>query len=95
MDRFELKLQNAQQNDEIVYYDYLLYKSAVGWYIGEKQKSWHRPFDIKKAKYNADFLQHLSNYYFLGFPIKELLLLTILYIFSKLVFVVSNSLFNA
>ncbi len=73
MTMFEQNLEKAQNDEKIVYYDYLLYKRAAGWWTGLKNDDWNRPTIIKKAKYNAEFLQKLPQYYFLGFPIKELL----------------------
>lgn len=71
--KFERNLEIAQNNEKVVYYDYLSYKRAAGWWTGLVNDDWHRPTIIKKAKYNAEFLQKLPQYYFLGFPIKELL----------------------
>lgn len=70
---YEKKIKEAQDADKIVYYDYLAYKRAAGWWTGLINDDWHRPQEIKRAKYHADFLQNLPNWYFLGFPIKELL----------------------
>lgn len=73
MTKFERNLEIAQNNQKVVYYDYLSYKRAAGWWTGLVNDDWHRPVIIRKAKYNAEFLQKLPEYYFLGFPIKELL----------------------
>ncbi len=73
MTTFEQNLEKAKNDEKIVYYDYLSYKRAAGWWTGFMNDDWHRPTVIKKAKYNAQFLQKLPQYYFLGFPIKELL----------------------
>ena len=72
MTLYEIKYNEAQLNDKIVYYDYLLYKEAICWksFINN---DWHRPLQIKRAMYNGKFLNKLPNYYFLGFPIKELI----------------------
>ena len=71
--KFERNLELAQENNKIVYYDYIRYKRAVGWRTGSRNDDWNRPYTIQKAKYNGEFLSNLSDYYFLGFPIKELL----------------------
>lgn len=71
--KFERNLELAQENDKIVYYDYISYKRAAGWWTGLRNDDWNRPTTIQKAKYNGEFLYNLSDYYFLGFPIKELL----------------------
>lgn len=71
--KFERNLEWAQENDKVVYYDYINYKRAAGWWSGLRNDDWNRPTVIQKAKYNGEFLHNLSNYYFLGFPIKELL----------------------
>jgi len=71
--KFERNLELAQENDKVVYYDYISYKRATGWWTGLRNDDWNRPTTIQKAKYNGEFLYNLSNYYFLGFPIKELL----------------------
>ncbi len=73
MTNFEQSLEKAQNEEKIVYYDYLSYKRAAGWWSGLINDDWNRPIVIKKAKYNAEFLHKLPQYYFLGFPIKELL----------------------
>ena len=70
---YEIRLKHAQDKDKIVYYDYLMYKRGSGWCTGLLNDDWRRPCKIKRAKYNAEFLKNLPNYYFLGFPIKELL----------------------
>lgn len=70
---FEQNLETAQNEEKIVYYDYLSYKRAVGWWTGLLNDDWNRPTIIKNAKYNAEFLLNLPQYYFLGLPIKELL----------------------
>ncbi len=71
--KYEKNLKKAQNADKIVYYDYIQYKRAAGWWSGLHSDDWHRPNIIKKARYNGTFLQKLPQYYFLGFPIKELL----------------------
>lgn len=73
MSIYEVKKLNAQENDKIVYYDYLMYKRGAGWWTGLINDDWHRPYEIQRAKYNASFLNNLPDYYFLGIPIKELL----------------------
>lgn len=70
---FEKNLELAQENDKVVYYDYISYKRATGWWTFLINNDWHRPTIIQRAKYNGEFLYNLSDYYFLGFPIKELL----------------------
>ena len=70
---YEKRMKNAQDNDKVVFYDYLMYKRACGWWTGLINSDWNRPCKIERAKYHAAFLQNLPNYYFLGFPIKELL----------------------
>ena len=73
MTEFEINLKQARDDDKIVYYDYLAYKRAAGWWTGLYGDDWHRPTIINKAKYYGEFLFQLPQYYFLGFPIKELL----------------------
>ncbi|MCH5167303.1 MAG: hypothetical protein J1F35_05360 [Erysipelotrichales bacterium] len=73
MTKFEKNLLNAQNEDKIIYYDYLSYKKAAGWTSGAVVDDWRRPMIVKKAKYNGNFLNSLPDYYFLGIPIKELL----------------------
>lgn len=73
MTKFEKNLKAAQDQEKVVYYDYLSYKRAAGWWTGLINDDWHRPKIIQKSKYNAEFLKKLPQYYFLGFPIKELL----------------------
>ena len=70
---YEKRMKNAQDNDKVIFYDYLSYKRACGWWTGLINDDWNRPCKIERAKYHATFLQNLPNYYFLGFPIKELL----------------------
>lgn len=74
--KFERNLELAQENDKVIYYDYYCYKRAAGWWTGLRNDDWNRPTTIQKAKYNGEFLHNLSDYYFLGFPIKELLKLS-------------------
>lgn len=63
MTKYEENMLKAQNAGKVVFYDYLAYiKRAKA-----KDES------IQKAEYNADFLEELPNYYFLGLPIKELL----------------------
>ena len=71
--KFERNLKWAQECEKVIYYDYLSYKRAAGWWTGLRNDDWNRPSVIQKAKYNGEFLHNLSDYYFLGFPIKELL----------------------
>lgn len=73
MTLYEKRMKNAQGNDKVIFYDYLSYKRAAGWWTGLVNDDWNRPYKIKKAKYHAAFLQNLPDYYFLGFPIKDLL----------------------
>lgn len=70
---YEKKFEHARENDKIIFFDYLSYKRAVGWWTGIANDDWNRPYTIKRAKYCANFLKNLPEYYFLGFPIKELL----------------------
>lgn len=69
--KFERNLEWAKENEKVVYYDYINYKRAAGWWTGLINDDWHRPTTIQKAKYNGEFLHNLSDYYFLGFPIKK------------------------
>lgn len=73
MTKYEKLIEEDQNADKVVYYDYLLYKRASGWFTGLINSDWHRPEVIKKAKYSPELLQKMPEYYFLGFPIKELL----------------------
>ena len=73
MTLFEERLTEMLNEDKIIYYDYLLYKRASGWYTIWINDDWHRPAEIKKARYKTEFLQKIPNYYFLGIPIKELM----------------------
>lgn len=73
MTLYEKRMKNAQDNDKVVFYDYLSYKRAAGWWTGFVNDDWNRPSKIERAKYYAAFLQNLPGYYFLGFPIKDLL----------------------
>ncbi|MDO4962656.1 MAG: hypothetical protein Q4E75_00935 [bacterium] len=73
MTLYERRMQKAQDNDRVIFYDYLSYKRAAGWWIGFINDDWNRPCRIKRAKYNSSFLKNLPDYYFLGFPIKDLL----------------------
>lgn len=73
MTLYEKRIKYAQDNDKVIYYDYLAYKKAAGWWTGFVNSDWNRPCEIKRAKYYAAFLRNLPEYYFLGFPIKELL----------------------
>lgn len=70
---YKERLEEAQNNDKVVYYDYINYKLAAGWFQGITRLDWHRPKTIKKARYDGNFLHNLPNYYFLGVPLKELL----------------------
>ena len=71
--KYERKLELAQENDKVIYYDYISYKRAAGWWTGLINTDWNRPEKIQRAKYNSEFIQNLPDYYFLGLPIKELL----------------------
>lgn len=75
MSEYEINLNNAKESDKIIYYDYLAYKRAAGWKTPIDNTDWIRPsfYKLKKASYNADFLQNLPDYYFLGFPVKYLI----------------------
>ncbi len=73
MDLYEQRMKDAQDNDKVIFYDYLSYKRAAGWWTGLINDDWNRPYKIERAKYYAAFLQNLPNYYFLCFPVKELL----------------------
>ena len=73
MTTFEQSMLNAQEEDKVVFYDYIRYKKAAGWFTNFSKIDWNRPQKIKKARYDANFLLNLPDYYFLGFPIKELL----------------------
>ena len=73
MTYYEKHLIDAQNQDKVVYYDYLLYKRAAGWWTGLINDDWNRPTKIEKARYNAEFLQNIPNYYFLRVPIRELI----------------------
>ena len=73
MTLYEFMIKKAQRDDKIIYYDYIAYKKAAGWWNEFGSDDWHRPHKIKRAKYHGKFLANLPNYYFLGFPIKELL----------------------
>ena len=75
MSTYRERMIQAQNEEKIIYYDYLGYKEGAGWYRGMAD-DWHRPEKIIKSKYNSGFLLGLPNYYFLGFPIKELLDIT-------------------
>lgn len=70
---YEERMKRANDKDKILFYDYLCYKRTVGWRSGLVGFDWNRPSKINKAKYCSSFLNNLPNYYFLGFPIKELL----------------------
>ena len=72
MTLYEIKLKEAELSDKIIYYDYIHYKRAAGWKSGLINSDWYRPYKIKRAKYTP-FLYNLPDYYFLGFPIKEML----------------------
>ena len=73
MTLFEERLTEMHNQDKIIYYDYLLYKRAVGWWTIWNNDDWHRPTKIKRARYKSEFLQKIPNYYFLGIPVKELI----------------------
>ena len=73
MTKFEEQMLKAQEEDKIIFYDYLQYKKAAGWFTKFSHINWNRPEVIKKAMYDANFLSNLPDYYFMGFPIKELL----------------------
>ena len=73
MTLYEKGMMEAQNNDKVIFYDYISYKRAAGWWTGLIGTDWNRPREIQRAKYNSEFLQSLPDYYFLGLPIKELL----------------------
>ena len=73
MTAYEEQLLKAQEEDKIIFYDYLRYKKAAGWKTRFSEDDWIRPEVIKKARYDSNFLRNLPDYYYLGFPIKELL----------------------
>lgn len=73
MTSYEQKMLDAQNNDKVIFYDYLMYKQAAGWSEGLIGNDWYRPSKVKRAKYNASFLKKIPDYYFLGIPIKELI----------------------
>lgn len=70
---YEKKMNAALENDSIVFYDYIQYKKTIGWWTDSDTSDWNRPLKIKRAKYHGAFLNNLPNYYFLGFPIKDLI----------------------
>ncbi len=72
MTDYSYRMKYLKDNDKVSFYDYITYKREAGWWCGKYQDDWHRPKEIKKTLYNA-FLTRLPDYYFLGFPIKELL----------------------
>ena len=61
--KFEINLELAQENDKVVYYDYISYKRAAGWWTGLRNDDWNMITIIQKAKYNGEFLNNLPNYY--------------------------------
>lgn len=61
--KFERKLELAQENDKVVYYDYISYKRDAGWWTGLRNDDWNMITIIQKAKYNGEFLNNLPNYY--------------------------------
>ncbi len=73
MQTYEEKLKKLQAEDKVIYYDYLMYKRALGWQTGFTNDDWIRPAVINRAFYDASFLANLPNYYFLGFPLKEII----------------------
>lgn len=73
MSIYQERLLEAQENDKIVCYNYINYKKLSGWWTSDNENNWHRPINLIKTRYNAKFLLNLPDYYFLGFPIKELL----------------------
>ena len=73
MTEFEKRMMKVQNNDKVIFYDYIQYKMAAGWWTGLYGTDWNRPREIHRAKYTAEFLQNLPDCYFLGLPIKELL----------------------
>lgn len=73
MTLYEERMKEVKDNNKVVFYDYLLYKRESGWFTGIFNDDWHRPEKIQNANYNGSFLKNLPEYYFLGFPIKELL----------------------
>ena len=74
MTTYEENMLKSQNDDKIIFYDYISYKKAAGW-VDCWAGDWCRPRkeNLKKARYYAEFLNNLENYYFLGFPIKILL----------------------
>lgn len=72
MTKIDDKLLAAQNNDKVVFYDYLSYKRAAGWENGLNSNDWIRPKNVRRAIYNSDFLRNLPDHYFLGIPVKEL-----------------------
>lgn len=50
MTKYEKLIEEAQNADKVVYYDYLLYKRASGWFTGLINSDWHRPEGYQKSK---------------------------------------------
>lgn len=73
MSLMDQELSNAQNNDQVWFFDYVSYKYAVGWKRGLIRSEWFKPKRPRKAFYFADFRNNLPNYYFLGFKIKHLI----------------------
>lgn len=69
---YKQRLEEAQNNDKVLYFDYINYKLACGWFQLITRTDWHRPQEIKEAKYDGTFLENLPKYYFLGIPFNKL-----------------------
>ena len=61
--KFERNLELAQENDKVVYYDYISYKRDADLWTGLRNDDWNMITIIQKAKYNGEFLNNLPNYY--------------------------------
>lgn len=72
MDIYLERMEESNNNDKIIYFDYINYKLAAGWFQLITRTDWHRPKEIKKAKYDGTFLENLPKYYFLGIPFNKL-----------------------
>lgn len=72
MDIYLERMEESNNNDKIIYFDYINYKLAAGWFQLITRTDWHRPKKIKKAKYDGTFLENLPKYYFLGIPFNKL-----------------------
>jgi len=74
-DKMELyleRMEKARNDNKMIYFDYINYKLAAGWFQLIDRTDWHRPKEIKKAKYDGTFLENLPKYYFLGIPFNRL-----------------------